>query len=644
MKYPIQYWLIALVLILISVKVSAQLSVGGIPPGFDSNISRELIEKVTYKQPDYEVLRHQDDSVSVMGVPERMGVTIPANISLNNANNWTLIDNNHRIWRLNIEVSGAVGLALYFNDFYLSPGDELFVYSADRSFLIGAFTELNNRDNKLFATEVVKGESVIVEFVQKIDNADASSFNISEVLVVYTPMTFYDSNFNTTGEAEQRSRLDINGDSGECEVNVKCEEGDNWRDQINGVVRIMAKNGTTAFWCTGSIMNNTALDFTSYILTADHCALSNGVYAKSSDLAQWIFYFNLESRSCEDDTPVGSKSLTGAVKISSSSPLGNDGSDFFLIRLEDVIPNSYQPYFNGWNAQNVLSPSGVCIHHPAGDVKKISTYTTELELSQWGNTPETHFMVSWSETINGFGVTEGGSSGSPIYNSQKQVIGQLTGGESDCDNTSGRDHYGRVFHSWDKNGIADTLRLKPWLDPLNSGLRVINGSYNTRVAIAQFVADETIVPVGSLVNFTDLSSNEPDSWSWIFEGGNPSASNNRDPGSILYDRLGTYDVTLIVTNEYGEDSVVLSNYIRVVPTIYPNPTRNVMYLMLGNDEQEHVITITNSLGKRIKEFTIPAGNSTSEVSFTGYPAGLYLIGIKAQGQNEEFHKLIYSPL
>ncbi len=644
MKYFIQCCLVALVLVTVSIKSFAQLSVGGTPPGFTSDISRDQVEKVSFKQPDYELLRHQDDSVSSLGVPERMGITLPANISINNAGSWTKISNTHRIWRLNIEVSSAVGLALYFTDFYLAPGDQLYVYSADKSFLIGAFTELNNRDNKLFATEVVKGESIIVEYVQMINNTEESNFVISEVLVVYTPMPFYNNSLNVYESKDQKSSMDINGDSGECEVNVKCEEGDNWRDQVNGVVRIMAKNGSTAFWCTGSIMNNTALDFTAYLLTADHCALSSGVYAKASDLAQWIFYFNLESMSCTDDTPVGSKSLTGAIKIASSSPVGNEGSDFFLLRLEDVIPNSYQPYYNGWNAQNGLSSSGVSIHHPAGDVKKISTYIIDLELSQWGNTPETHFMVSWSETVNGFGVTEGGSSGSPIFNSSRQIIGQLTGGESDCENTSGRDHYGRFFHSWDKNGLPDTLRLKPWLDPLTSGLRVLNGSYNTRVAIAQFVADETVVPVGSLVNFTDLSSNNPDSWSWIFEGGKPSISNIQNPGAVLYDRLGSYDVTLIVTNEYGEDSVVLSNYIRVVPAIYPNPTRNTMHLLVGNDGNEHIITITNSLGKRINEFIIPAGNSTSEFSFSGYPAGLYFIGIKTQGKKEEFHKLIYSPL
>ncbi len=644
MKYFMQCCLVALVLISVSINTFAQLSAGGTPPGFTSDVSRELIEKISFKQPDYELLRQQDDSVSSLGVPERMGVTLPAEITINNAGSWSQINDDQRIWRLNVEVSGAVGLAFYFTDFYMAPGDQLYVYSADRSFLIGAFTDKNNRENGLFATEVVKGDSVIIEYVQLINNPEESKFVISEVLVVYTPMPFYNSNLNTLDNLDRKSMLEISGDSGDCEVNVKCEEGDNWRDQINGVVRIMAKNGSTAFWCTGSIMNNTSLDFTSYLLTADHCALSNGVYAKPSDLAQWIFYFNLESKSCTDDTPVASKSLTGAIKVASSSSVGNDGSDFFLLRLEDVIPNSYEPFYHGWNAQNGLSSSGVSIHHPAGDVKKISTYVTELELSQWGNTPETHFIVSWSETPNGFGVTEGGSSGSPLFNSSRQIIGQLTGGESDCENTSGRDHYGRFYHSWDKNGTADSLRLKPWLDPLNSGLRVLNGSYNTRVAIAQFAADENVVRVGSRVNFTDLSSNDPDTWQWIFEGGNPATSNVRNPEAVYYERLGSYDVTLIVTNEYGEDSVVLSNYIRVVPAIYPNPTRNIMHLLVGAEEYEHLITITNSLGKRLMQFIIPAGESTSEFSFSGYPAGLYVIGIKTQGQDEEFHKLIYSPL
>lgn len=642
--------------VILSCRVYGQLSTGGIPPGFGPEPSRQSIGTVSFDPPNYAALRMEDDSLSFMGVPERMGVILPAGINTANAGTWTDTGIEERIWRVNFKVKNATGLALYFKDFEMAEGDRLFVYSEDRTHLIGAFTRLNNQNNMLFATEVVKGESIILEFVDSKNNDVESKFTISDILVAYTPMTFeisrsVDNSFGNETSIENqaenaiqnnRGQNAILGDSDECEVNVSCSEGDNWRDQINGVVRIMIRNGQTAYWCTGSIMNNTALDFTPYILTADHCASSGGRYATPEDLSQWVFYFRYDAVACNDDSPYGTRSLTGAVKLASSTPLGNDGSDFYLLRLNDAIPNSYSPYFLGWNALNELSNSGVCLHHPAGDVKKISTYVDPLEFSQWGDTPETHLMVRWAETPNGHGVTEGGSSGAPLFNASRLIMGQLTGGESDCTNLTGGDYFGRIFFSWDKNGNHDSLRLKPWLDPINSGLRVLNGSYNTKVAIGQFVADQTVVPVGTYINYSDLSINNPLTWQWHFEGGNPSSSDRQNPGEVYYDKLGTYDVLLVVSNDWGEDSVLLENYIKVVPVVYPNPTRNNVIVLFGNSQEEHSIRIVNSMGQQIAAFKAPGSEGQFEFSFQNYPAGLYLVGIKA-GDHEEYHKILYSP-
>jgi hypothetical protein len=49
---------------------------------------------------------------------------------------------------------------------------------------------------------------------------------------------------------------------------------------------------------------------------------------------------------------------------------GATGSDFLLVELEDEIPSGWNPYFNGWNAENIAASGGVSIHHPSGDSKK----------------------------------------------------------------------------------------------------------------------------------------------------------------------------------------------------------------------------------------------------------------------------------
>ncbi|MDD3861075.1 MAG: C1 family peptidase, partial [Bacteroidales bacterium] len=63
---------------------------------------------------------------------------------------------------------------------------------------------------------------------------------------------------------------------------------------------------------------------------------------------------------------------------------------------------------------------------------------------------------------------------------------------------------------------------------------------------ADFSADQTVVVVGSTVNFTDASSGVPDDWTWTFEGGDPGTSDIYNP-SVTYNNPGTYDVTLYVS-------------------------------------------------------------------------------------------------
>lgn len=615
--------------------VYSQISYGGLPYGFSAVESlRQPTSELVLAPPDYNKLRKEDDSVSSLGVPQRMGVLINYPVSIDNDGTWTELNSKIRIWRVNIKVENAVGLGLYFSKFHLAPGDSLFVYSEDKSHFIGSFTEKNNKKNGLFATQEVKGESIFIELVDNKLNNEESTIVVSQILVAYVPMSFV---VNNPGLRKPTETSDT------CEVNVKCEEGEGWTDQRQGVVRIKAKVGDNAFWCTGSIMNNTALNFAPYILTADHCAAYLEEYSSEDDISQWMFQFNFESVSCNDNTPAGpNQSMTGAVKLSGSTHLGLDGSDFLLLLLDESIPNNYNPYYQGWNANDEISENGITLHHPEGDVKKISTYTRPLEISQWQNTPGTHFQVYWDRTTNGYGVTEPGSSGSPLFNSSKLIIGTLTGGLSNCTSPNQPDMYGRLYYSWNQNGTLDSQQLQPWLDSLNTGLKVLEGSYNTKIAIAQFVADQTIVPVDSYITFTDLSSNNPDTWEWYFEGGTPLTSNSQNPGEIFYDRLGNYNVQLVVSNEFGTDSVLLENYIRVVPKVYPNPTRNKVFILFGDDEFEHKLTITNALGKIIAEYSIPSAQKEMEFSFITLPAGLYFVGIQT-GDGIEYHKVLYTP-
>ena len=80
--------------------------------------------------------------------------------------------------------------------------------------------------------------------------------------------------------------------------------------------------------------------------------------------------------------------------------------------------------------------------------------------------------------------------------------------------------------------------------------------------VAAFTASQTEIFVGESVSFTDLSTNNPTSWSWTFEGGTPATSTAQNP-TITYNFAGLFDVSLSVSNSGGTDEAVANDYIMV---------------------------------------------------------------------------------
>ena len=252
----------------------------------------------------------------------------------------------------------------------------------------------------------------------------------------------------------------------------------------------MVVEGNFSGYCTGSLINNTSQDCKPYFLTALHC----GVGATAANMTQWKFYFKYEAPSCTNPSTAGTLDdyfITGCIRIADSGDNGGDsGSDFLLVKLgsstnEATIINNlksanFSAYWNGWNANTTATTGGVGIHHPAGDIKKISTFSGTSVSAAWnGNGLLSHWRQSWTSNSNGHGVTEGGSSGSPLFNnSQGYIIGTLTGGSSSCNSPTSQDYYGKMSYHWTSNGTANNLRLKPWLDPTNSGVLTLAGSAN----------------------------------------------------------------------------------------------------------------------------------------------------------------------
>ncbi|MCX6280123.1 MAG: T9SS type A sorting domain-containing protein [Bacteroidetes bacterium] len=438
---------------------SAQLQTGGVPQSFSFALPPEDGNIVTINAPALESVLIEDQ---LNPVPYRFAINMPVDIGVSSIQQSRTIENATEIWRLTINAPGAFGLTLYFDRFEMPAGAKLFVYNPQRTQALGAFTSLNNNKHSTFATGLINGDKLTLEYNAPV-GASLPLLHISEIAWAYR------------GYGQPDGVNTGFGSSGPCEVNINCSEGSAWKLQKRSVTRIQVKRGLATLFCTGSVVNNTLNDGKPYILTADHC----GKKSSELDISQWIFYFNYEGLNCPN--PVAEpylSSMTGATKIANGGNEGADGSDFFLVLLESAIPDSFNVYYNGWSRETSPSTSGVSIHHPQGDIKKVSTYKTPLQPAYWsGDSKLAHWRVVWAETANGHGTTEPGSSGSPLFDAQGRIVGTLTGGDSQCDSSKLGlpDYYGMFAYHWDKNGADSVEQLKPWLDPVNANVMSVNG-------------------------------------------------------------------------------------------------------------------------------------------------------------------------
>lgn len=520
----------------------AQVSEGGTPPSIEQEISSNGIDHIVLSAPDVNLLLQEDEASELNKDLYRYGVLINTDLTPDNSGTWTDLPNGGRIWRLKISSENAFALGLRYREFQIPVGCKLFVYNKDKKQIIGAFTNENNPKKQEFANELIKGDELTLEYYEPGKVAGTLKLYIHGVMYAYKSIGIIEG--SKPSEA--------------CEVNINCPEGNNWQDEKKGVARIEISIGGSGYLCTGSLINNTSQDCTPYFLSAYHC--SEG--ASVSDFNQWVFYFGYEASTCGATTGYYQVAITGATKKAGAANTPGSKSDMLLLELNNSNFGTYVPYLNGWSRSTTGSTGGVCIHHPAGDIKKISTYTTTLT-----NYYTTHWTVYWAATVTNHGVTEGGSSGSPIFNNSKQIVGTLTGGSSYCATPNDPDIYGKFSYHWLSNGTTAAAQLEPWLDEAGTGATTQAGIVypcSGGGVTANFSGTPTTVVVGGMVSFTDLSSGSITSRSWSFTGGTPSTSTATNP-TVTYNTAGTYSVSLTVSDGTSSDTETKAGYITVVP-------------------------------------------------------------------------------
>ncbi|MCR5697639.1 MAG: trypsin-like peptidase domain-containing protein [Marinilabiliaceae bacterium] len=397
---------------------------------------------------------------SEKGHPLTFATPIEINLPASSAGTVTPIDNGMYVWTLGIHSEWAENLSILLSNVSLNADEYIYIYAPnDTAYQL--FTSQTKLYNEYLQTFPVDGDSLIVEYV-----GPQEFPNISLVQVNCGFMALPHSQHNYSNKSGNFG--DANGD---CEIDVRCNA--NISDIKQAVCRLIV-NGSDL--CTGVLINNTANDGKPYVLTSAHCFTGNKL--KSN-----LTTFNFENTACDGVTYATDYTVINGAELL----LLDETSDMALMLLSDTPPASACPYYAGWNvdASNIETGSlFYAIHHPAGDVRKVSqaatvalkSYTSDKTNSGLSFDKNSHWRVSrWLS-----GTTEGGSSGAPLFDSNGRVLGGLTGGAASCNCTSSGcyDFFWAMSKAW--NAIPDnvgTKSLAEYLDPISSGADKYDGAY-----------------------------------------------------------------------------------------------------------------------------------------------------------------------
>jgi lysyl endopeptidase len=442
-----------------NLSLCGQLSHGGKPVRIDTKIMQNVpVIDISDRSTDKSFSGTADeDPVSLKHLYFARNYSIVADPQT--AGKWIIDSNRNKIWLLGIRSHDSYSIGLILSRFHLLGEARIFVYNEGRRYIAGAFTKENNSVSGILPVTHIPGNCIYIQLEIPSNQADYGELMIGEAAASFLPIF--------TDEPLKDGRYGL---SGSCNIDINCEEGADWQDLKRSVCRIVT-NGNK--YCTGTLLNTANSSREPYVLTAAHCIGSQGEANKS------IFYFNYESPTCDGPDGSISHQISGATLISTGDTLGEslnrDSLDFTLVKLNVSLLESFMVYYAGWNRSLMPADETVTIHHPLGDVKKISVDFDPPQTSYHyiPYYPEYVMYSHWRILEWNLGTTENGSSGSPLFDQNMRLIGLLTGGLADCE-APVNDYFTKFNYCWNYYS-QPTKNLQTWLDPLNTGTYMTDG-------------------------------------------------------------------------------------------------------------------------------------------------------------------------
>lgn len=514
------------------------------------------------------------------------------------------------------------------------------------------------------------------------------------------------------------------GLAGSCQINVNNSNYhySSHSEAIDATVKIvfLDKYGSAKSWCTGTLINRAVgdRDLGFYLLTANHCIRENNGFGNIDvDFnAYHYIIFNYQSPDAlNESTKSSNRGLTYNQSIAKSGT-GSDGyeylhksklrlveskkwGDFALLEILTPVPPHFNVAYAGWNPSKFGYPPTetiVGIHHPRGDIKKISGIPYYTEFANpvssscyfvttiidvlfgwiWGRTTSTKTVCKWldipyfSVPYYTFGTVEKGSSGSGMFDFRNNLYGMLSFGLSSCSFYT-NETYGAFYVNYPNSSIKNTL------NPYHNNAVDLWGLDSRRITIY----DNLILPGGDGTNGYyfpanhyhaenkivlkaryDIQTKEPIT---VFEGadyefvaGNsitigpgftvqPGANfrayispqgpklvkeKQSDPNQILIDQLEK-----IVLPPFSNKPLYIQQKMNF--KVYPNPANDIINIQISNDiESIEMIEIISITGQSIHKIQSP--NALETINMNNFPDGVYIVKIINKENQVDSEKII----
>jgi Viral BACON domain/Trypsin-like peptidase domain len=355
--------------------------------------------------------------IGAVGLMQRIGVHRALPEGSLDRGTWNALGNGH-VWRLAIQSDSATGLRVEFSNFDVGAG-KVWVHSA--ATVDGPYTGRGPYGNGEFWSGTVDGESAVIEFEPAGGIGNNSLINNAPPFHVHR-IAHESLNPRAPGTlAFATAPTPLVDNAASCNLDVNCYK--DWLTTKKSVAHIQfeetsgIEQGT--FLCSASLAGTRDNSFTPYLLTAGHC-IHDEAAARSLETF-WAY----ESAGCNLGAPFdrGNLNSQNGGHLLGWAPI--DKGDYSLVLLPNVPPGVV---FSGWDPQDPeIGTDLVGIHHPMGSFKRISFgHTTNSADVFVGN----DFAPSgyYHDVLYDLGITQPGSSGSPLFSSPGVIVGMLTYG------------------------------------------------------------------------------------------------------------------------------------------------------------------------------------------------------------------------